>query len=155
MDEVKEGEFRIHRGLTGVYFDRSSLSDINGRAGELYYRGYSIDHLANHANFEETAWLLMRGELPNQEELTEFKKRLIQYRQLPEFIYSMIEALKDAHPMDILRSCVSALSHEITDRNGDIIQSEIEKGERLIAQVSMIIAATCPNPSRRNPCQTG
>ncbi len=57
----EESEVEIHRGLIGVYFDRTTMTRIDGRAGELYYRGYSIHDLAGHASFEEIAYLLLMG----------------------------------------------------------------------------------------------
>ncbi len=70
----------IHRGLRGVHFDRSAICDIDGRAGKLWYRGYSIDDLAQFSSFEETAWLLINGELPTAAELEDFKRTLATYR---------------------------------------------------------------------------
>jgi citrate synthase len=58
MTETAEA-IKIQRGLKGVYFDRSPCTFIDGRAGELRYRGYSIHDLAEHSSFEETAWLLL------------------------------------------------------------------------------------------------
>ena len=57
-------EVTIHRGLKGVYFERSGVSDIDGRAGQLRYRGYSIHDLAEHSTFEETACLLLDVRMP-------------------------------------------------------------------------------------------
>ena len=57
-------EVQVHRGLQGVYFDRSEVCDIDGRAGELRYRGYSIHDLAQHSTFEEASYLLFNGDLP-------------------------------------------------------------------------------------------
>ena len=62
--EVEEKKERIYRGLKGVYFDRSPATFIDGNAGELRYYGYSIHDLAEHSSFEETAYLLLHGELP-------------------------------------------------------------------------------------------
>ena len=56
---------KIYRGLKDVYFERSGTSSIDGKAGELRYRGYSIHDLAVHSSFEETAFLLLHGELPD------------------------------------------------------------------------------------------
>ncbi len=66
----------IHRGLKGVYLDRSGATFIDGRAGELRYRGYSIHDLAEHSNFEETAYLLLEGELPTRSQLDAFDAEL-------------------------------------------------------------------------------
>src|SRR5687767_7134997 len=74
---------QIHRGLNGVYFDRTKTSFIDGREGTLLYRGYSIDDLAEHSTFEETAYLLLYGELPTRNELARFDSELKAARELP------------------------------------------------------------------------
>ena len=73
MTETGEA-IKIHRGLRGVYFDRSPCTFIDGKAGELRYRGYSIHDLAEHSSFEETAWLLLNGDLPSKQQLAAFAK---------------------------------------------------------------------------------
>ena len=74
---------KINRGLKGVYFERSAVSDIDGAAGELTYRGYSIHDLAQHSTFEETSYLLIHGELPTADQLAEFDASLKSARVLP------------------------------------------------------------------------
>ena len=105
-----EDEGRIHRGLKDVYFERSPTTFIDGRAGDLRYRGYSIHDLARHSTFEETSYLLLRGELPTQSQLDEFDKELKAARKLPDEILDLIATVKAAHPMDVLRTAVSALA---------------------------------------------
>jgi citrate synthase len=100
----------IHRGLQGVYFDRSRASFIDGKAGKLLYRGYSIHDLAQYSTFEETAYLLLHGELPRREELGVFDKELRAEREIPDAIVDVIRSTQDAHPMDVARTAVSALS---------------------------------------------
>lgn len=97
-------EVKINRGLIGVYFDRSGVSLIDGAKGELSYRGYSIHDLATHATFEEVAYLLIHGELPNKNELAEFDAALKAARVLPPRVYDIITACKNGHPMDVLRT---------------------------------------------------
>ena len=75
MTETGEA-IKIHRGLRGVYFDRSPCTFIDGKAGELRYRGYSIHDLAEHSSFEETAWLLLNGDLPSKQQLAAFDAEL-------------------------------------------------------------------------------
>jgi len=65
-----------HPGLEGVIATQSSISDINGEKGILSYRGYSIEELAEKSTFEETAFLLLTGELPNSEELSKFTQQI-------------------------------------------------------------------------------
>ena len=61
-----ETNVKINRGLKGVYFERSGISDIDGSKGELTYRGYQIDELAKHSSFEEVCYLIIFGELPSK-----------------------------------------------------------------------------------------
>ena len=91
MSEASENEkVDIHRGLKGVYFDRSKVCFIDGRAGELRYRGYSIHDLAERSTFEETCYLLLEGELPTAAELEAFDAELKAARRLPAVILSLI-----------------------------------------------------------------
>ncbi len=68
-------KIEIHRGLKGVYFERSRVCFIDGRAGELRYRGYSIHDLARHSSFEETCFLLLKGELPQRRGACRLRRR--------------------------------------------------------------------------------
>ena len=132
---------KIQRGLKGVYFDRSPCTFIDGKAGELRYRGYSIHDLAEHSSFEETAWLLLRGELPNKRELGDFDTELKTSRKLPAPIIDIIRAIKDAHPMDVLRTAASALAAFDTETADNSREATIRKAVRLTSQVPMIVAA--------------
>ena len=131
----------IHRGLKGVYFDRSRVCDIDGKAGELRYRGYSIHDLAERSTFEETCYLLLHGELPTAAELARFAAELAAARVLPPAIHDLIRLVKSAHPMDVLRTAVSALAAfdpDVADNSPEAIR---RKGIRLSSQVPMIVAA--------------
>lgn len=131
----------VHRGLKGVYFDRSRVCYIDGRAGELRYRGYSIHDLAERSNFEETCYLLLKGALPTHAALASFITELKSARELPARIYDIIRAIKAAHPMNVLRTAVSALAAfdpETTDKSPE---ATLRKGIRLTSQVPMIVAA--------------
>jgi citrate synthase len=136
-----EEKIEIHRGLKGVYFERSGTTFIDGKAGELRYRGYSIHDLAEHSSFEETAYLLLHGELPTAAELVGFDRKLKAARTLPAGILALIETLKAGHPMDVLRTAVSALAGFEAEVLGNSIDAAREKGIRLAAQVPMIVAA--------------
>jgi citrate synthase len=131
----------IHRGLKGVYFDRSKVCYIDGRAGELRYRGYSIHDLAPNSTFEETCYLLLHGELPDRARLQAFDRELKAARALPEPVLRIIEAVQRAHPMDVLRTAVSALAAfdpEVADNSA---AATLRKAVRLTSQVPMIVAA--------------
>jgi citrate synthase len=136
-----DAEPKIHRGLKDVYFERSATTFIDGRAGELRYRGYSIHDLAQSSTFEETAYLLLHGELPKRSELDAFGRALNDARQLPPPILEIIAAIKTGHPMDVLRTAVSALAAFDAEVADNTRAATIRKGIRLTSQVPMIVAA--------------
>ena len=132
---------KINRGLKGIYFERSAVSHIDGSAGTLSYRGYSIDALATQSTFEEVSYLLIYGDLPTQAELADFDVKLKDARELPASVYDVIRATKDGHPMDVLRTATSALA-ALTPTSQDVsVDAFIENGIKLTSQVPMIIAA--------------
>jgi citrate synthase len=131
----------IHRGLKGVYFDRSRVCDIDGRAGELRYRGYSIHDLAERSTFEETCYLLMHGDLPSQAALAAFDAELKAARHLPGQAYDIVRTVREAHPMDVLRTTVSALAAFDPETADNSPAATLRKGVRLTSQVPMIVAA--------------
>ena len=134
-------KIEIHRGLKGVYFDRSKVCYIDGRAGELRYRGYSIHDLAQKSTFEETCYLLMHGELPTQAQLAGFDLELKKARHVPNEILEIIKTIKAAHPMDVLRTAVSALAAFDPETADKSPAATLRKGVRLTSQVPMIVAA--------------
>ncbi|MSQ55447.1 MAG: citrate (Si)-synthase [Betaproteobacteria bacterium] len=140
MSETEE-KIDIHRGLKGVYFDRSKVCYIDGRAGELRYRGYSIHDLAPNSSFEETCYLLLYGELPTVAQLALFDAQLKAARTLPAGVYEVIRTVKRAHPMDVLRTAVSALSAFDPETADKSPAATLRKGIRLTSQVPMIVAA--------------
>jgi len=140
MNQTEE-KVRVYRGLKGVHFDRSPTTHIDGRKGELLYWGYSIHDLAEHSTFEETAYLLLHGELPGSDQLQAFDAQLKDARQLPVQLIEIISTLRDGHPMDVLRTAVSALATfdpEVADNSPE---ANLRKGIRLSSQVPMIVAA--------------
>jgi citrate synthase len=134
-------DVKINRGLKGIYFERSGVSHIDGAKGELSYRGYSIHDLATRSTFEEVCYLLIFGDLPSAIELADFDARLKTARSLPPAIYDIIESTKQGHPMDVLRTAVSALTALEPQSQNVGEDAFIENGIRLTAQVPMIIAA--------------
>jgi len=132
---------KINRGLKGVYFERCGVSDIDGAKGELSYRGYSIHDLATRSTFEEVCYLLIFGELPTARELAEFDARLKAARHLPDQVYDIIAACQHGHPMDVLRTAVSALAALEQDSQAAGEEAFVENGIRLTSQVPMIVAA--------------
>ena len=134
-------QVEIHRGLSGVYFDRSDSCFIDGEVGKLLYRGYDIHDLAEKSTFEEVIYLLLFGKLPTRAELDAFDKQLRADRELPADILEIIDRVKAGHPMDVLRTAVSALSAYDPETLDNSIEATIRKGLRLTAQAPTIVAA--------------
>ncbi|MEE9198306.1 MAG: citrate/2-methylcitrate synthase [Dehalococcoidia bacterium] len=134
-------EIKLNRGLKGVYFDKSEASFIDGSAGKLLYRGYSIHDLAEKSTFEETTYLLLFGELPTRQQLAELDNQLKSSRQIPDGIYDIIRSVQKAHPMDVLRTGVSALSGFDPDVDDSSEEAVVRKGIRLTSQAATIVAA--------------
>jgi len=134
-------KIQIRRGLKDVYLDRSKVCFIDGRAGELRYRGYSIHDLAQHSRFEETCYLLLYGELPARAQLAAFEAELRAARRLPEEIVQIIRTVQRAHPMDVLRTAVSALAAFDPEAADNSPAATLRKSIRLTSQVPMIVAA--------------
>jgi len=98
------------KGLEGVVAAATALSLVDGNAGRLIYRGYEIGDLAAHATFEETAYLLWYGRLPEERALVQLRTQMAEQRGLPESVISSIQAHpRAADPMSLLRTAVSAL----------------------------------------------
>jgi citrate synthase len=129
----------IHRGLADVYFDRTESSFIDGKQGILLYRGYNIHDLAEKSTFEETSYLLIHGTLPTRAQLDEFDAALRACRQIPDEVVNIIRAIKHSHPMDVLRTAVSALSSFDPDAGDNSYDASLRKGLRLTSQVPTII----------------
>ncbi len=132
---------KINRGLKGVYFERSGVSHIDGAKGELSYRGYSIHDLATKATFEEVCYLLIHGELPNAAQLHDFDQTLRANRAVPDAVIDVIRSCALGHPMDVLRTAVSALAAMDPESLQTGEEAFISNGLKLTAQVPTLIAA--------------
>jgi len=130
------------KGLEGIVATNSGICWINGDAGVLAYRGIDIHELASKSTFEETAYLLWNGTLPNASELDTFTKRLTEARKLPAQIVDLLKSFpKQATPMEVLRTGVSALSFYDRDEKAVDHDSNIRKSFDLTAQIAMLVAA--------------
>jgi 2-methylcitrate synthase/citrate synthase II len=126
-------------GLAGVIAGETAICSVDPNAG-LLYRGYDIHEMASKASFEEVAYLLLNGELPNSGELANFTNQLAAERTLPDAIVKMLRLLpKTTHPMDALRTGVSMLSAFDKDLNDNSHAANVRKSIRLIAKVGSLI----------------
>ncbi len=131
----------INYGLVGVYIADSKICKVDGTAGRLYYRGYSIDLLAKNSSYEEVCYLILYGHLPTNEELDSFKKKLIDARPLPDMVIDVIEEFaKKQDPMDTLRSAVSALSAYDNKMDDRTESANLDRGVNLISKMASIVA---------------
>ncbi|MFQ6019665.1 MAG: citrate/2-methylcitrate synthase [Dehalococcoidia bacterium] len=131
----------IPRGLKDVVVDTSETSYIDGEAGKLYYRGYSIHDLAEQSSFEEVAHLLCLGKLPTRAELADFDASLKAARAVPPEIIEVLRLVSDAHPTDALRTAISALAPFDPELNDSSYEANLNKAVRLTAKAPTIIAA--------------
>lgn len=100
----------IHQGLRGINAGKTAICTCGHEGRGLNYRGYGIEELAANTVFEETAWLLIYGELPTAPELAAFKERLRGFRRLPPAVCAVLEKIPAAaHPMDMMRTACSML----------------------------------------------
>ncbi len=132
-------EDTIYRpGLEGIIAGETAISTITGG---LRYRGYAIEDLAEHAGFEEVAYLILNGDLPTSQQLAAFESRLRDAMQLPQPLVSALQQIpRETLPMDALRSAASLLGHwepEAADNGHD---ANLRKSERLLAQLPVALA---------------
>lgn len=130
-------------GLRGVAAASSSISDVNGEKGELIYQGYNIHDLARHATFEEVVFLLWNKRLPTHDELKALEQSLHQSYELPAEIVALMKQFpREADPIDVLRTVVSAL--EFYDRDARDLSREatLRTAIKLTAQFPTIVAAS-------------
>lgn len=129
-------------GLEDVVAGHSEICFIDGKEGRLVYRGYNVDDLANHSTFEETAYLLWHGKLPNKAELEALKAQIQAEQALPEPVLAWLRTLpRTASPMEVLRTTVSMLSHYDPEANDNSAEANMRKAVRLTARTPTAVAA--------------
>ncbi len=124
-------------GLRGQVAGETALCTVGKSGAGLTYRGYDIADLAEKAQFEEIAYLLLRGKLPNRQELDAYKKKLQSLRGLPAALKTVLEQIpKDAHPMDVMRTGCSMLGNLETEED---FSEQDDKIDRMLAVFPSII----------------
>ncbi|WP_165220315.1 citrate/2-methylcitrate synthase [Aquisphaera insulae] len=136
---------RYYPGLEGVISSETAISNIVERegAGVLEYRGYRIEDLASRVGYEQAAFLLLHGDLPNRDQLRDFDDRLRASRSLPDPLVRILgEIPAAACPMDVLRTSVSILAHYDPDQSAAATDhaANVRKAERLIARMATAVA---------------
>jgi citrate synthase len=142
-------------GLEGVIAGETTICTVEGG---LSYRGYPVGDLVEHSSFDETAYLLLHGELPTATQLAAFQTRVAAARRLPQPLNDLLAALPSSTtPLDALRTSVSALAHFDEDANEQSHVANVRKAERLLAQIPVVIAnhywlsrGGTPHPARQD-----
>jgi len=128
-------------GLRNIEVADTKICSIDGENGKLIYRGYDILDLVKHSTFEETAYLLLFGELPSTKNLTDFARRLREARSLPEpIVKTLIVRPVRARPMDVLQSSISELPDYDANMEDDLKEANIERAIVLISKIPTIVA---------------
>lgn len=133
----------VKRGMKDVVVLESDISRIDGEKGELEYRGYPIEELAENSSYEEVAFLLLNGYLPTEAELKEFSNQLAEKRHLPPEVIGVLSSLPEiTHPMVVLRTAISYCGS--LDEKLHIIEHEenLRKSKEILAMIPTIIAYT-------------
>ncbi len=136
---------QYYPGLEGVIANETAIANLEGKQGDggLEYRGYRIEDLAGEVSYEETAFLLLHGDLPTRSHLKEFEGRLRAMRELPAPIVELLKQIPpNNHPMDVLRTSTSAMAHFDPEVNASPTDhaANVRKAERMIAQMPTAIA---------------
>ena len=126
--------------LSGVAAGNTALSSVGRSGNDLHYRGYDILDIADKCDFEEVAYLLIHGKLPNRAELRAYKAKLKELRGLPETVRTVLEQLPaSAHPMDVMRSGVSALGCVLPEQHDHNAAGARDIADRLLASLGSML----------------
>jgi 2-methylcitrate synthase len=132
----------IHQGLDGVVVDVTSVSKVMPEINSLVYRGYPVQELCEHCSFEEVAWLIWHGELPNAKQLADFMALGRSQRGISKALLAVIlKSPRTAHPMDVLRTAVSFLGTEDTEMDKTDAATNLKRSISMMAKIPTMIAA--------------
>jgi len=135
-------EVEIKKGLVGVIADETKVSEVMPDINSLTYRGYAVQDLAEACIFEEVAYLLLNGELPNKSQLTKFQEEERNNREISTNLKKIIQNFpKTANPMDTIRTSVSHLSLEDSETDTNTIEANYNKFIRIFAKTPTAVAA--------------
>jgi 2-methylcitrate synthase/citrate synthase II len=138
---MSENKPEIFKGLAGVPVDYTAISKVNPESNSLLYRGYPVQELAANKSFEEVAWLLWKGELPNADELSGFEKLERGMRGLDPAVKRVIDELPlSTHPMDVCRTAVSVIGAMDPSADDASPEANLSKSIRLFAKLPAVVA---------------
>ena len=132
----------IKKGLLGIVVDETTVSQVMPDINSLTYRGYAVQDLCEKCNFEEVAYLVLNGELPNKRQLKSFVKEERLDRKLSKEILSDIRKMpKKAHPMDVARTAVSLMALEDNETKDNSPKANMRKAIRIFSKTPIALAA--------------
>ena len=132
----------IKKGLLGIVVDETTISHVVPELSTLTYRGYTVQELCDKCDFEEVAYLVLNGELPNKSQLKKFIKQERSERRLSKQILNDIKKMpRNAHPMDVIRTCVSLMALEDKDTKDNSPKANMRKAMRIFAKTPTAVAA--------------
>ena len=132
----------IKKGLLGIVVDETTISQVVPELSALTYRGYTVQELCDKCDFEEVAYLVLNGELPNRSQLKKFIKQERSERKLSKQILSDIKKMpRNAHPMDVIRTCVSLMALDDKDTKDNSPKANMRKAMRIFAKTPTAVAA--------------
>ncbi|MBY4013187.1 MULTISPECIES: bifunctional 2-methylcitrate synthase/citrate synthase [Nocardiaceae] len=132
----------IYKGLAGVVVDTTAISKVVPETNSLTYRGYAVQDLASHCNFEQVAYLLWHGELPSVQQLELFVQRERAQRRADRSLLSLVTKMPDnCHPMDVVRTAISYLGAEDAAEEDNSASANLAKALRMTAVLPTIVAA--------------
>ena len=125
----------IKKGLLGIVVDETTISQVMPDINSLTYRGYAVQDLCKKCNFEEVAYLVLNGELPNKNQLNKFKKQLEKNRNITVNLREIIKHMpKKSHPMDVARTAVSVMGLEDNETSNNSPEANMRKAIRIFAK---------------------
>ena len=132
----------IKKGLLGIVVDETTISHVVPELSTLTYRGYTVQELCDKCDFEEVAYLVLNGDLPNKKQLKKFIKEERSERRLSKQILKNIQSMpKNAHPMDVIRTCVSLMALEDKDTKNNSPKANMRKTMRIFSKTPTAVAA--------------
>ena len=132
----------IKKGLMGVTVDETAISKVMPEINSLTYRGYAAQDLCAKCKFEEVAYLILNGELPNKKQLKDFEKQETKERKLSKSLVSAIKSIpKTAHPMDVARTAVSIMGLEDKETRDNSPKANMRKVMRIFSKTPVALAA--------------
>ena len=132
----------IKKGLLGIIVDETTISQVMPEINSLTYRGYTVQELCEKCCFEEVAYLVINGELPNKKQLKKFIKEERSNRKLSRQILKDIQKMpKKAHPMDVVRTAVSLMALEDKETKYNTPEANMRKAMRIFAKTPTAVAA--------------